>query len=64
MRLAQAVKNGLFTMDEAGKFEFVIHAGTMEEMRQFLTENWKDAILNESIDGKARDYKSSVGGKL
>jgi hypothetical protein len=58
--LVQAVKQGLFTMDEAGKFEFVIHAGTMKEMRQFLTENWKDALLNESIDGKAREYYSKA----
>jgi hypothetical protein len=58
--LAQAEKNLLFGMDEAGKFEFIIHAGTMKEMREFLAENWKDAILNESIDGKAREYFSKA----
>jgi hypothetical protein len=58
--LVQASERGWFEVEEAGKFLFIIHAGTMKEMREFLTENWKDAILNESIDGKAREYYSKA----
>jgi hypothetical protein len=29
-------------------------------MRVFLTDNWKDAILNESLDGKSKEYFSKA----
>ena len=57
--LSQAINRGRFTIQESGKFTFIIHAGTIEEMRQFLSENWKDAVLNETIDSKAREYLTS-----
>jgi hypothetical protein len=58
--LADAVKRGLFSVEGSGKFIFIIHAGSTDEMREFLSANWKDAILNESLDGKARDYFSKA----
>ena len=58
--LAQVVDRKLFTFEEAGKFLFIIHAGSMDEMREFLSANWKDAVLNDSLDGKARDYFSKA----
>jgi 2-polyprenyl-3-methyl-5-hydroxy-6-metoxy-1,4-benzoquinol methylase len=58
--LAQVVENGQFAMEETGKFIFIIHADSMEEMRSFLVENWKDAILNKSLDDKAREYFSKA----
>jgi hypothetical protein len=57
--LAQVIERGLFTTEEAGQFTFIIHAATIEEMREYLTANWKDAILNESVDIKAREYLTS-----
>jgi hypothetical protein len=58
--LSQVVKNGLFNAEESGKFIFLIHSASMDELREFLAENWKDAILNESLDGKAREYFSKA----
>jgi hypothetical protein len=58
--LAEIVKRGLFSVEETGKFIFIIHAGSMDEMREFLSSNWKDAILNDSLDGKAREYFSKA----
>ncbi len=58
--LTEIVKLGLFSVEEPGKFIFIIHAGSMGEMREFLSANWKDAILNDSLDGKARDYFSKA----
>jgi hypothetical protein len=58
--LAQVVDRRLFSFEEAGKFLFFIHAESMEEMREFLAENWKDSVINESVDGKARDYLSKA----
>jgi hypothetical protein len=57
--LTKAVKQGLFSVEEAGKFIFIIHAGTMEEMRAYLAENWRDAVLNPSLESKAKDYLTS-----
>jgi len=58
--LGQMVGNGQFAMEETGKFIFIIHADSMEEMRSFLVENWKDAILDKSLDDKAREYFSKA----
>jgi hypothetical protein len=58
--LLQASKRGWFEVDEAGKFLFIIHSGSMEEMREYLVDNWKDAVLNESLEGKAREYYSKA----
>jgi hypothetical protein len=58
--LAQVVDRRLFSFEEAGKFLFIIHAGSMEELREFLAENWKDSVINESVDGKTRDYLSKA----
>jgi molybdopterin/thiamine biosynthesis adenylyltransferase len=58
--LAHVVGNGQLAMEETGKFIFIIHADSMEEMRSFLVENWKDAILNTSLDDKAREYFSKA----
>ena len=58
--LTEIVKRGLFSGEEAGEFIFMIHADSMDEMREFLSENWKDAILNDSLDGKAGEYFSKA----
>jgi hypothetical protein len=57
--LSQVIERGLFTVREAGKFTFIIHAETVEELREFLTEHWGDAVLNETLDVKAREYLTS-----
>jgi hypothetical protein len=58
--LTEIVKQGLFSVEAAGKFIFIIHASSMDEMREFLSANWKDAVLKESLDGKAREYFSKA----
>ena len=58
--LAQVLAKKLFTIDAAGKFTFVIYTDTIEEMRTYLADNWKDAVINESIDRKAKEYITSV----
>jgi hypothetical protein len=57
--LAQAISQGIISVEENGKFPFIIHAATIEELRDFLTDSWKDAVLNESVDAKAREYYTS-----
>jgi hypothetical protein len=57
--LAQVISQGIFSVEENGNFPFLYHAATIEELRGYLTENWSDAVINESVDGKARDYLNS-----
>ena len=48
--LAQVQSLGLFSLEEAGEFTFTIHAPSLDELRNDLAENWKDAIIpQESV---------------
>ena len=42
-----AVNDGLFTQERCGIFEFVWHADSMTELRAYLAEEWKDAIIDD-----------------
>ena len=42
-----AVNDGLFTQERYGTFEFVWHADSMNELRAYLAEEWKDAIIDD-----------------
>jgi len=42
-----AVNAGLFTQERCGIFEFVWHADSMTELRAYLAEEWKDAIIDD-----------------
>ncbi len=48
--LAQVQSQGLFSLEAVNSFIFTIHAPSLDELRNFLAENWKDAILpQESV---------------
>lgn len=42
-----AVNDGLFTQEQCGTFEFVWHADSMDELRAYLAEEWKDAVIDD-----------------
>ena len=44
---AAAVDNGLFAQERCGTFKFVWHADSMSELRAYLAEEWKDAIVDD-----------------
>lgn len=48
--LDQAVSLGWFDMERSGTFQFVTWVPSIGELRAFLEENWKDAILDSEID--------------
>jgi SAM-dependent methyltransferase len=45
--VAAAVNNGLFARERCGTFKFVWHADSMSELRAYLAEEWKDAIVDD-----------------
>ena len=42
-----AVNGGLFTQERCGTFKFIWHADSMNELRAYLAEEWKDAIIDD-----------------
>lgn len=43
----RAVSNGLFALERLGTFEFVWHADSLKDLRAYLAEEWKDAIIDD-----------------
>jgi len=45
--LSQAIARGLFVVERRGKFSFITHADTIAELREYLAEEWKDAVVDD-----------------
>ncbi len=58
--LAEVVKRGLFALERQGIFSFVTHADTAAELKQYLIENWSDAIIDEVIFAQAAELFNSI----
>ena len=59
--LAQVVRRGLFAVEREGTFEFVTHADSVSEWREYLAKEWKDAILDAAVAAKAEELLSVSG---
>lgn len=53
--LQHVVSSGQFTLERVGTFEFVWHADTLPELRAYLAEEWKDAIIDELTAGRIEE---------
>jgi hypothetical protein len=45
--LQHAIDDQRFALERVGTFEFVWHADTMSDLRAYLAEEWKDAIIDD-----------------
>ncbi len=45
--LQRAVSDRRFALARAGTFQFVWHADSMSDLRAYLAEEWKDAIVDD-----------------
>jgi hypothetical protein len=45
--LQHMIDSKRFTLERAGTFEFVWHADSMSDLRAYLAEEWKDAIIDD-----------------
>ncbi len=59
--VAQVVRRGLFAVEREGAFEFVTHADSVSEWREYLAKEWKDAILDTAVAAKAEELLSAPG---
>ncbi len=58
--LASVVDSGLFALEQHGSFSFVWYAGTLEELRTYLAEEWKDAIIDDVTFVRAEELMSNI----
>jgi hypothetical protein len=45
--LQRVVDDRRFALERGGTFEFVWHADTLNDLRAYLAEEWKDAIIDD-----------------
>ncbi len=45
--LQRLVHGGRFALERVGTFVFVWHADSMKDLRAYLAEEWKDAIIDD-----------------
>lgn len=57
--LAKIVAGGLFGIERAGTFQFVTHADSITDLRDFLTEDWEDASVDEITAGRVDELMST-----
>ena len=53
--LQRIVDDRRFVLERVGTFEFVWHADTLSELRAYLAEEWKDAIIDEMTAGRIEE---------
>ena len=54
--LAQALEMGLFSIEQQRFFTYVISATSIEELRAYLAENWKDAVIPPEVEQNVRAW--------
>ncbi len=58
--LAAVVTGGLFQLERSGSFSFAWYADTLEELRNYLAEEWKDAIIDDVTFMRAEELMRSI----
>lgn len=53
--LQRVVDDQRFALERVGTFEFVWHADTLAELRAYLAEEWKDALIDEVTAGRIEE---------
>jgi hypothetical protein len=57
--LSQVVERGWFDVERKGAFEFITHADSVADLRDYLAKEWKDAILDEAVAARAEELLSA-----
>jgi hypothetical protein len=53
--LQHMIDDQRFVLERVGTFEFVWHADSMTELRAYLAEEWKDAIIDDVTAGRIEE---------
>ena len=53
--LQHVIDDRRFVLEQSGTFEFVWHADSLKDLRAYLAEEWKDAIIDELTAGRIEE---------
>ena len=60
--MVAAVDEGLFVVERAVDFTFHTYGDTIEELREFIVENWRDARIDEETVARTREALGDAPG--
>jgi hypothetical protein len=60
--IAAAVNEGLFVVERTGEFPFHTYADTIEELREYIAENWCDARIDGETVRRTRALMRGTPG--
>lgn len=58
--LSTVIQDGLFSLAEGHIFTFAIEASNLPELQAFLADNWKDALLDDSVSGRINELLHTI----
>ena len=53
--VAAAVRDGLYAIEQAVEFTFYTYGATIDELREYIRDSWRDARIDEATVGRTRD---------
>jgi hypothetical protein len=60
--LATVLDAGLFTVDRAVEFTFYTYGDTIEELRDYIVENWRNGRIEDTVVRRTRDALRDAPG--
>ena len=61
--LAQAVERGWFAAERKSAFEFATCASSVGELREYLAQEWQDAVIQDDVAARAGEQLAWLGGE-
>jgi hypothetical protein len=60
--LSTVIAEGLFAIERSTTFSFYTHADTIEELRDYVEENWRNATIDDRTVARTRQALRDVPG--
>ena len=60
--LAAVLETGLFVVEQVVAFTFYTYGDTIDELRDYIEENWRNARVDETTVSRTRDALSRAPG--
>ncbi|HMF93773.1 MAG TPA: hypothetical protein VKE96_05745 [Vicinamibacterales bacterium] len=61
--IATVVRDGLFAIERVVEFAFHTHADTIDELRDYIEENWRNARLDDLTVSRTREAAREMPGE-
>jgi hypothetical protein len=60
--IKSAVRQTLFCRDQALMFDFFTYGDSIDELRDYIVENWRDARIHDDVAARTRDALRDTPG--